>query len=120
MSEEIKEETETTEVIENPTVTPIVAHGIKLPPLHATGSLTVDPKENDTKVLMVGGDFNAYEVQESEALKTLESDDESTKEVKKWEPVLPEMNTIFSIGGHRYRVCYINDGKGRFSAIPCK
>lgn len=33
---------------------------------------------------------------------------------------LPEIGTTFMIDGNEFRVCYVNEGKRRFSAEPYK
>ncbi len=41
-------------------------------------------------------------------------------EPEKKELELPVIGTKFMIMGQEYKVCYINEGKKRFSAVPCK
>ncbi len=83
-----------------PVGTPIIApigkgKGIKLPPLHANGNLTV---ENDNNII--------------------KDEKRNTDTIEESVQTLPEIDTKFSIGNQKYKVCYINVGKGRFSAEP--
>jgi len=45
---------------------------------------------------------------------------EQIEKEKKEEIVLPEIGTKFLVNGVSYKVCYINEGKQRFSAEPCE
>ena len=97
---------------------------VVIPPMHATGSLTVDSKK-ETEILIVSDDASAHTILEKTLEETgVEIDYKTHEEVsvkkEKWEPVLPEMSTTFHIGAYKYKVCFINAGKGRFSAVPCK
>jgi len=100
-----------------------IGTGIKLPPLHATGDLTVENKD-ETKVVVVEDDNVDSNKLAEELSKTgnevILTDNKTEAVEEKWEPILPEMHTKFQINGRNYKVCYINEGKGRFSAIPCK
>ena len=89
---------------------------IKLPPSKATGNLTIEKIET----IQVEDDVNLNEkslvgVVKDEATYVLDKENVDESEL-----ILPEMNTKFKIGSNKYKVCYINDGKGRFSAKPCK
>jgi len=47
-----------------------------------------------------------------------ELSDQEEKELK--DIPLPKIGTKFMITGQEYEVCYINEGRCRFSARPCK
>ena len=124
MSEEVK-----TDEIEKPTAKPIVApvgKGIKLPPLQATGDLTVESKEEEkTQPVVVVGEAGKGASAIAETLAesghdVVISSEPPVAEPEKKEPELPQMGTKFMINGQEYKVCYINHGKKRFSAEPCK
>ena len=96
---------------------------IKLPPAEATGSLTVEEREaleEKPDVLVVGdGSEKAAEVLEVIA-KESEEPVKVANTDKKELPPLPKMGTKFMIEGHEYKVVWLNPGKNRFSAEPCK
>ncbi len=60
-------------------------------------------------------------IMDSEAVGTLTVDKGSSEgETTKKEVLrLPEMGKKFMLDGQEYIVCYINEGKKRFSAEPC-
>jgi len=89
------------------------------------------PYEDDKepiKVAVVGDNSNASIIKEAmkdKNIKTVEMPYETNlaneeQIAKNKEDVLPPMGAKFMIAGKEYKVCYINAGKKRFSAEPCK
>jgi hypothetical protein len=94
MTDEIKNDNSETVDHLKPIKDAVGSVGIDMPKLVAEGDLTVEAKE-DKKV-------------------------ETKKELTKKDIPLPEIGTKFMVGGHEYKVIYINPGQHRFSCEPCK
>ena len=91
--------------------------GIAIPPMKATGSLTVENKDDITIV----DDDKPSEEGTKLANKLIDSMTGMNPIPKKKEKiVLPKIGTKFMIEGKEYKVNYINEGKARFTAIPCQ
>jgi len=50
----------------------------------------------------------------------MEEIEKKESEQKKKEIVLPEVGTKFMVNGNEYEVVYINEGRKRFTAVPCE
>jgi len=80
-----------------------IKSSIEVPRLTGEGDLTV---ENSNSVDL-GSDAKKVEEPEPE-------------EKEKQETPLPSIGDKFMLNGHEYKVVYINEGKRRFSCVPCK
>jgi hypothetical protein len=50
---------------------------------------------------------------------TVEQDEDSDIDLSGSVPILP-VGKKFMVEGHEYKVVYVNEGKKRFTCIPCK
>ena len=79
-------------------------------------------------VLVVGDDDNAKKIAEAVQGALPNSNvvtgdhpiaTASTQTKPEGPPKLPAVGTKFMVGGQEYEVVYINEGKRRFSSVPC-